>query len=552
MYGRHRKVIEERTRRQVGRRRFEAWGNEVDMSSNVGETVYTQKAVQYDKRPDVKHTQEELAAPLIDESDDPENPGLLDDAGIWLMMPRIQRDALALRLMFVRVDYVEGSLSYRAVFPDMVTTTAYQDRPDVPVALRELREYDDPETGTTRWYWDVYDLTDPDKPSYRVVDLKGVDVSKTFLKTDDNPAGDFTGDRYPYRWADGRAFLPWVMYRPVKSGLMYDAWTEAPVFDGTLQAAVFQTMFAHIMRTSSWPQRWGLGVAPLASGTDDEDGDGGGRGGTLTDPAVLLLFGLQEDFEGQGSVGQFKPGADAADFQQAIANYERRVAAMADLSPADIQRTSGDPRSGYALEISREGKREAQVKHEESFRRGDQDLIAKSAAILNRQTKSSFPESGYRLEYRSLPKTAAELQEESEYLNGEVEAGHMDMVTAYQRRHPGISRAQAEADLDKIAEINRRFTGAPAPTEGQEVQEEGAAAVAPEGVEKAQDTALNGAQVQAAQGIVESVALGQLPRASGVEMLQSFFNIPPDQAEAIMGTVGRGFTPTPEAAPAQA
>ena len=63
---------------------------------------------------------------------------------------------------------------------------------------------------------------------------------------------------------------------------------------------------------------------------------------------------------------------------------------------------------------------------------------------------------------------------------------------------------------------------------------------------KASDIALNGAQVGAAQGIVESVAIGALPRDTGVAMLSAFFNLPPSDAETIMGTVGRGFT-APEA-----
>lgn len=68
------------------------------------------------------------------------------------------------------------------------------------------------------------------------------------------------------------------------------------------------------------------------------------------------------------------------------------------------------------------------------------------------------------------------------------------------------------------------------------------------GAESVQDTALNGAQVTAAQGIVESVAAGRLPRDTGVRMLVTFFRIPLDVAEALMGDVGRGFEP---AAPEQ-
>ncbi len=68
----------------------------------------------------------------------------------------------------------------------------------------------------------------------------------------------------------------------------------------------------------------------------------------------------------------------------------------------------------------------------------------------------------------------------------------------------------------------------------------------PEVKGKASDIALNGAQVQAAQGIVQSVAAGLLPRSTGVEMLAAFFNLPSEQTERIMGEVGRSFT-APEA-----
>lgn len=64
------------------------------------------------------------------------------------------------------------------------------------------------------------------------------------------------------------------------------------------------------------------------------------------------------------------------------------------------------------------------------------------------------------------------------------------------------------------------------------------------GAEKAQDTALNGAQVQAAQAIVESVATGKLPRETGIAMLVEFFNIAQERAEALMSNVGNGFAPT--------
>jgi len=86
-----------------------------------------------------------------------------------------------------------------------------------------------------------------------------------------------------------------------------------------------------------------------------------------------------------------------------------------------------------------------------------------------------------------------------------------------------------------------------APEDGAAPEESVAAAATSAGV-PASAVALNGAQVQAAQGIITSVAKGELPRSTGVQMLVQFFNMAPDAAEALMGDVGGSFIITaPEA-----
>jgi phage gp29-like protein len=60
-----------------------------------------------------------------------------------------------------------------------------------------------------------------------------------------------------------------------------------------------------------------------------------------------------------------------------------------------------------------------------------------------------------------------------------------------------------------------------------------------------QETALNGAQVTALIEVVSSVAQGQIPRGSGVATLVQAFQFTPEEAEQIMGEVGRGFVPAP-------
>ena len=135
----------------------------------------------------------------------------------------------------------------------------------------------------------------------------------------------------------------------------------------------------------------------------------------------------------------------------------------------------------------------------------------------------------------------------------------MSKLDALRVLHPEIeSDEEALERLLRVREIEQELfsveaaLAAPAvapEAEEQVEQPEEAAPVAdappdppvPE-VENVQLTALNGAQVQAAQGIVQGVAEGMLPRASGVQMLSLFFNLPMQSAEQIMGEVGRGFS----------
>lgn len=56
-------------------------------------------------------------------------------------------------------------------------------------------------------------------------------------------------------------------------------------------------------------------------------------------------------------------------------------------------------------------------------------------------------------------------------------------------------------------------------------------------------TALNGAQVKSLTDIVAAVARGEIPRESGVAMIEFAFPLSADQAESIMSSVGNGFDP---------
>jgi hypothetical protein len=63
--------------------------------------------------------------------------------------------------------------------------------------------------------------------------------------------------------------------------------------------------------------------------------------------------------------------------------------------------------------------------------------------------------------------------------------------------------------------------------------------------EKVADTMPTGVQIEQARAIVGDVALGNLPRASGIEFLVSMVRLGRAEAEAIMGDIGRSFRLAP-------
>ena len=226
------------------------------------------------------------------------------------------------------------------------------------------------------------------------------------------------------------------------------------LYEGTLNVAVYYSFLGHILRAASWPQRYAAGVRVPGAELLDEDGDGRNRRGIITDPATLLILEIDPDNPGGANIGQWAMSADAEMFMGVLAKYERRLASFAGINAADQVRMDGDPRSGYAVSVSREAQREVQRRYEPQFRAGDLELLGKSAAIKNRLAGGAYPESGYVQSYQGIPLSLEERRMQREELLALLEAGLLDRVSAYQELHPGMSRARAEQDLAAIDAIN--------------------------------------------------------------------------------------------------
>jgi hypothetical protein len=242
--------------------------------------------------------------------------------------------------------------------------------------------------------------------------------------------------------------MPYVCYHAERTGQLFDPWSWQEILEGTLSVSVLWTFFMHAIKNASWPQRWinGKVMARNASGE------------VVVDPAALLILAGQE--EGQPvQAGAFPVGADPKTINESISDYERRVAALAGLNPADISRVSGDPRSGYALSVTRSGQREAQRKFKPVFEEADKRLFGVMGLLKGKAA------SGYRIRYGAIPKSLDEMRADLEFVERMRGQGLMTQRQAVHHMYPDWESKQVDEHLALIQ----------AESAGQKTQQEDAA-----------------------------------------------------------------------------
>ena len=434
--------------------RREAWGP-ADLSSNPFEQITRQLSVLYHEMPTVTHMEDPIDA-LVGRK------GMATDAGLWPLMQRTQQMVLGMREAVMRIDVrpqlensiINSGLQYRLVTSDYVYIEAHPDQPDVPIYYLEyrLREYE----GSECWIADEMDIRDPYYPTFRMRKIDaggslGIDVTEHYM---DSSAD---GADYPYRDSRGIPFLPITLYHAERTGNLWDPYNGSTSVWGSLSSAVLHTMWTHLVRDSCWAQKYvaGLSVAGLNQMDQDQVSR---RSAVSTDPSSILVFAQDPEAQGQPLVGTFQVPVEPAKLLESISRYETRVALSAGLSPADISRQSGDPRSGYALAVSRSGQREAQKKYAPIMRMADEELLAKSAMLSNRFLGTSLPETGYRVQYHSIPLTPDEMKAQRDDIIGKMDAGLMSPVQAIMEMYDDMDRMEAQKMLLEIRRERAEYT----------------------------------------------------------------------------------------------
>lgn len=447
--------LEDELARHLPADRREAWGP-ADLSSNPFEQITRQLSVLYHEVPAVTNLNGDISALTARE-------GLVTQAGLWQLMQRAQQMVIGLRESAIRIDvnpHVQGAptiapgIQYRIVTPDLLYCEAHPDQPDIPVYYQEarLREFE----GKPIWVADVLDIRDPQMPIFGMFEINkdgalGKDMSMEFMG---HPT--HRGEDYPYRDGEGNPFLPVVLYHAEKTGFLWDAYNASQMVYGSLTSAVLYSMWVHLVRDACWSQKYvaGLSVAGLSQIDQNEIAR---RSSIATDPSSILVFTQDPDAQGQPLVGSFSIPTDPHALLESISKYEMRVGLAAGLSPSELSRTNGDPRSGYALAVSKSGQREAQKKFAPVFRLGDEELLAKTAMLANRFLGTSLPETGYRVSYHSMPLTPEEMRAQREDIIAKMQAGLISPVQAVMMMYEDMDQREAREYLLQIRRERAEF-----------------------------------------------------------------------------------------------
>jgi phage-related protein (TIGR01555 family) len=175
----------------------------------------------------------------------------------------------------------------------------------------------------------------------------------------------------------------------------------------------------------------------------------------------------------------------------------------------------------------------------------------------NGPTHGQEPEN-WRLVFNPLWQPTAKEQAETRKLNGETIAVLVNSQVIFPEEGAlALAQSGDFSTLDVEArrqalEIDRERAADPEGTDPEGTRLDPAAPAGASPTDPSvQDTALNGAQVTSMLEIVTAVASGQIPRATGVQMLTLAFQMSAAEAEKLMGETGAGFTPAAKPTPPQ-
>jgi hypothetical protein len=489
--------------------------------------------------------------------------------GLDLLWPQMQEvlelvrgmnDALILR----EWDNEQGAVRYTPVATSEVEVWADPRDPSQPARVDHYHERDI--KGETVCVRDVWDLRDRNTPAFRI---------EGWVPRDDGSGGkswnweDVTTEampevvglpgQWPY-WTEApvdgalpdtsEPIWPWTAFHWRISKRLVDSHHNQELVDLALVAAVLWTYWTGGLRDVAYQQRYMMDCDIAGASSEQKK--------QTHAPANALMVMKLVSTGGpgtQGTASQWSAPMDPKAFAESISGFMASGALFAGLSSADVSVSStGLSRvSGFAIEVSREGKRKVERKIVAPMNVGVVHNLVGAAQLANAYGGTRLPTTrdAFRVAYTYTAQSGEEARAEVEELVALVGAGLLHPADALRRYDTTLDEETAPEKALEIARFKARLAAiAAAPEERNEdddtaTTEADPAVVLPAGAPLAA-TALNGAQVTSALEIVSSVALGKLPRATAVSMLVEFFQLSTEAANRVLGAVGAGFKPAVE------
>lgn len=388
---------------------------------------------------------------------------------LWAQQEETLINVLGMKDCYLRRSWSakRGQVAYRVVTADCVWAVASEEDPQQPDQVWELRKRRGIAAEGFRpdreyWCWDVWDLSEGE-PRFQILfqvdDDEYVDLTRVLL----GEAAAAPG-AWPY-WTEGapgegEPIWPWTAYHHKISHRLHDPRDGVELVDGTLIIATLWTFWVGGFRDVAWGQPWMMD-ADVAGARVDKSG--GGQSYVTSSPLHWLKLISTGDPGSKGTVGQLGSRMDPASAAEAVSGFAASLALYAGLSPADVSiGNSGLSRtSGFAIEVSRDGKYRVERRILAPMRLGDQHNLAGAAQLANAYGPSSSPlpteADAYRPVYPRTGRTSQEVRDEVESIRALREAGLLHPRDAIRRLRPELTDEDAEAEAIRIARFEARL-----------------------------------------------------------------------------------------------
>ena len=397
-------------------------------------------------------------------------------SGLWQVAGEAQRLTEALNECAIHVEIDAGRIIWRLVTPDLLQGQPAPGRPGEPEVLAEWRPRRVLKSGgkpELMWLADLYDISDPAAPAFRVVDEDGVDRTRLVFDDKDRkvvPDGGFVGTAYRWRYApstsypDGRPFIPYSLrHAEAAPRALFSPWRRIETVDANMEACSLDTMTSHVCTQASFPLTYVSGGELITEQVVDPQGRPIARAPTL-DPAAIQRVSSTEPGQ-QGKIEVVRNETDPLMLMDVSERLVARCASAWGLGPSDVQRTAADSRSGIALAVSSEGRRRMQASRAPIYRPADERLVGMLCALLNRAGVGGIvdrPESGWQVSYTLSPlspqeRSQRQAEAEALFAKGAISLAEMrSMIT-------GETVTQASAALTAIARARASEQAPPSP-----------------------------------------------------------------------------------------